>query len=292
MKLKKLEKKLAKLEEKKLTKPSFKLDKKIMKLEKKKIKLEKWLKIKLPFRILITTGIIWVSIAGISYACSYIPVLKEIKVAATGAIAYAAPEPVSKALDIITLNVGTNNNDFEWLKNTIKGYLTGEIQLDTVDYDYTSDGESYTQSLGEISEEEYERIMAKQQEINNELDGLATEALGTSIDNIESMSLSEILMRVATNSTPELVSKILDATNLTTESKQRVQQDVNRALKIIPKLNNNQMSELVDLITNILQDANEQFEEVQNVVIDYNNQVEIERQELEATMQYMESLQN
>ena len=48
------------------------------------------------------------------------------------AIAYVAPESVAKVLDVVTLNIGANNNDFEWLKTTLLSYLNGEIKLDEV----------------------------------------------------------------------------------------------------------------------------------------------------------------
>ncbi len=73
MKLKKIEKKLSMLEQKKIEKPSSTIDKKIEKLEKKKTKLEKWLRVKLPVRILIKGVAVWLVIGGIhSIVCSII----------------------------------------------------------------------------------------------------------------------------------------------------------------------------------------------------------------------------
>lgn len=257
MKMKKIEKKIAKLEEKKLKEPSTKLDKKIMKLEKKKVKLEKWLKIKLPFRILIKGLATWLIIGGVCYGCSYVPVLKEVKMVAMATISYVAPEPVATVLDIVTLNVGVNNNDFEWLKTTLMAYMNEEIELETnyTDNDigtgYTYDGTSYIYTINgqQVTEEEYNQYISKK---NEELENMAQEVLGTTdVNEMSSMSISDILIKVATNATPEIVSQFLDTSNLTDESKQRLEQDINRALKIIPKLNNNQMNELVEIISSL-----------------------------------------
>lgn len=251
MKMKKIEKKLAKLEEKKAEKPSAKIDKKIKKLEKKKQKKEKWLEIKLPFRILIKGATIWLIIGLVCYICSYIPIVKEVKTAAMGAIAYLAPEPVVKAIDVVTLNVGVSNNDFNWLKDTLINYLTGDVELETNDkdkgtgYSY-SDKNGYTYKIKgkEVTKEEYDKFIEEQ---NGKLENMVEEVLGTT-DAMSSMSISEILVKIATNSTPEIVSELLDMSNLTTESKNKVEKDVNKALKIIPRLNNNQMNELIDVI--------------------------------------------
>lgn len=245
MKMKKLEKKISKLEEQKLKKPSSRLDKKIIKLEKKKVKLEKWLKIKLPLRILIKGAATWLIIGGVCYGCSYIPIVKEIKMATMGAVAYVAPDPVVKVLDVVTLNIGANKNDFEWLKTTLQSYLDDESKLE-VDNNTGFVYDDYRINGQQVTEEEYNQYISKN---NEKLDNMAEEVLGaTSLEQMSSMSIPEILIKVATNSTPEIVSQFLDMSNLTKESKQRVEQDVNRAIKIIPKLNNNQMDELVNMI--------------------------------------------
>ena len=286
MKMKKLEKKISKLEEQKLKKPSSRLDKKIIKLEKKKVKLEKWLKIKLPLRILIKGVATWLIIGGVCYGCSYIPVVREVKMATMAAIAYATPEPVTKVLDVVTLNVGVNKDDFEWLKTRLQNYINGEIQLNVKqdesesNYIYIYDEDSDAcyidyNSENQPSDEEY--INDK----NKEIDELTEKALGTSINNVNSMSIPEILMRVSINSTPELISKILDTTNLTTESKQILEKDINKALKIIPKLNNTEINELIELITNmfnnneIINQANTQKENTQMLT-------ELEQEQLKA----------
>lgn len=286
MKMKKLEKKISKLEEQKLKKPSSRLDKKIIKLEKKKVKLEKWLKIKLPLRILIKGVATWLIIGGVCYGCSYIPVVREVKMATMAAIAYATPEPVTKVLDVVTLNVGVNKDDFEWLKTRLQNYINGEIELNVKqdesesNYIYIYDEDSDAcyidyNSENQPSDEEY--INDK----NKEIDELTEKALGTSINNVNSMSIPEILMRVSINSTPELISKILDTTNLTTESKQILEKDINKALKIIPKLNNTEINELIELITNmfnnneIINQANTQKENTQMLM-------ELEQEQLKA----------
>lgn len=143
MEIKKIEKKL---EEKKKEKPSEKLDKKINKLEKKKQKKEKWLEIKLLVRILIKGATIWLIIGLVCYICSYIPIEKEVKTAAMEAIAYLAPEPVVKAIDVVTLNVGVSNNDFKWLKDTLTDYINGNVELETKDKEET--GYSYSDTNG------------------------------------------------------------------------------------------------------------------------------------------------
>lgn len=253
MKIKKIEEKLLELKEEQKENPSTKIDTRINKLEKKKQRQENWLKIKLPFRILIKGGAIWLIIGLICYICSYVPIVKEIKTATMGAIAYLAPEPVVKVIDVVTLNVGVSNNDFNWLKDTLINYLTGDVELETNDKD-SDTGYSYSNTNGytykikgkEVSKEEYDKFIEEQ---NGTLENILEEVLGTtSIDTMNSMSISEILVKIATNSTPEIVSQILDMSNLTNESKQEVQKDANKALKIIHRLNNNQMDELIDLI--------------------------------------------
>lgn len=282
MKLKKIEKKLSMLEQKKIEKPSSTIDKKIEKLEKKKTKLEKWLRVKLPVRILIKGVAVWLVIGGICYICSYVPVVKEIKVAAMGAIAYAAPEPVVKILDVVTLNVGVNNNDFEWLKTTLKGYIDVDIILETDDKEgdighYSDEnGDIYTIKGEQVSKEEYNRYIEEQ---NGKLENMVGEVFGTTTaKDISSMSLSELIMKVATNSTPELVSQLLDMTNLTSESKKRAEQDINKALKVITKLNNNQMNELVDIINDIIEEESLEIDqktiyEIQDLLNDFIDKV-------------------
>lgn len=130
-KMRKLEKKMATLNEKNQEMPKESITKKIAKLEKKKARLEKWLQIKLPFRFLIKLGTTWLIVGGVCYGCSYVPVVKEVKSAATAAIAYLAPEPIGQAIDIVTLNFGVSKQDFEWLKTTLKAYIAGEIQIET-----------------------------------------------------------------------------------------------------------------------------------------------------------------
>lgn len=257
MKMKKLEKKLSKLEEQKANNSNAKLDKKIMKLEKKKAKLEKWLKIKLPFRILIKGLTTWLIIGGVCYGCSYVPAIKEVKMIAMATISYVAPEPVTKVLDVVTLNVGVSNNDFEWLKTTLQKYINEEVELKTKDNVNTGVVSNYNKNTGEIyytyffngkeiTEEEYEQHVS---EINEGLVNTAEEVLGaTTSEEIEAMTISEILMKITTNATPELVSELLDKSYLTEESKDIIKQDANKALKILPRLNNNQMSTLVNII--------------------------------------------
>ena len=97
------------------------------------------LKVKLPFRILIKTATIWLIIGGVCYGCSYVPVIKELKMAFTGAIAYVVPQPVSSVLDVVTLNLGVSNSDFEWLKSTIKSYINGEVKLETTSNQYKTE---------------------------------------------------------------------------------------------------------------------------------------------------------
>ena len=162
-KMRKLEKKIAKLTEKNNIQTKQSTSRKIMKLEKKREKLEKWLKIKLPFRFLIKTGVTWLVLGGVCYGCSYVPVVREIKMTTMAAIAYVAPEPVVKVLDVVTLNIGANNNDFEWLKTTLLSYMNGEIKLDEVINEsvghsggYSFDGEKYVYHLDrkEVTEAE------------------------------------------------------------------------------------------------------------------------------------------
>ncbi len=298
-KMRKLEKKINKLTEKNNITPKKSIEKKLTKLEKKKVKLEKWLKIKLPFRILIKGVATWLIIGGVCYGCSYVPVVREVKMVTMAAIAYVAPEPVAKVLDVVTLNVGASNNDFEWLKTTLKAYMNGEIQLETTNDgsrektgssgfeirndDGTVISSEYTYYLDgkEVSEAEYKKQEAEWKKNNQELqeksEQLAQDVFGTvSADEISTMSISEILMKVATNSTPEIVSQLLDMIDLTDESRQRVEQDINRALKILKKLNNNQMNELVEIINNVINQntaENQIIAEVQNVCQNFIEEV-------------------
>jgi len=220
-KMKKIERKIANLTEKNQENPKESTVKKIAKLEKKKARLEKWLRIKLPFRFLIKLGIAWLILGLICLACTYIPILREIKSAITAAIAYAAPEEVGQVLDAVTLNFGANKQETEWLQDTLDAYLNEEIVLETKPVENTP-------------------------EMKQEAEALAQEVLGTT--DVKNMSMKEIASKVATNATPELVSEALDMMNLTEESKQQVEADVNRALEIIPKLNNSQMNELMGVI--------------------------------------------
>lgn len=304
-KMKKLEKKLRILEDKKLKQPSEKINKKIMKLEKKKARLEKWLKIKLPFRILIRTGVTWLIIGGVCYGCSYVPVVREIKIATMTAIAYVAPEPVVKVLDVVTLNVGASNSDFEWLKTTLMAYINEEIKLETkstdesteVHYYYDGNKYIYYRNGKEVSEEEYKKYEAERDKKWQEQREKVNDVLGTtSLEEVNTMSIPEILMKVATNSTPELISELLDMSNLTEESKQRVEQDINKALKIIPKLNNNQMNELVEIITNLLRKQQEEADKLMQQAIDtqnsYQQQMENEQREMEQIQQQLEQMKN
>ncbi len=219
-KMRKLEKKIARLNEKNQEMPKESITKKIAKLEKKKANLEKWLRIKLPFRFLIKLGTTWLMIGGVCYGCSYVPVVKELKSAATAAIAYVAPEPVGQVIDIVTLNFGVSNQDFEWLKTTLKAYISGEIEL-------------------KITDEPYEDNAEK-------TEALAKEVLGTG--DLSKLSITDIIGKIATNATPDIISQLLDMMNLTEESRERLEQDMNRALKILPKLNNSQMNELVEML--------------------------------------------
>lgn len=281
-KMRKLEKKINKLTEKNNITPKNSIEKKLTKLEKKKVKLEKWLKIKLPFRILIKGVATWLIIGGVCYGCSYVPVVKEVKMVTMAAIAYVAPEPVAKVLDVVTLNIGASNNDFEWLKNTLRGYISGDIELQTITTDdnlgtgYMYDGTTHVYTINgkEVTEKEYNQYIAER---NEKLDNMAQDVLGTtSADDLSTMSISEILMKVATNSTPEIISQLLDMSNLTSESRQRLEQDLNKGLKILKKLNNNQMNELVNIITNIYNEAVENSQKAINEVNSAINQQEIE----------------
>lgn len=302
-KMRKIEKKINKWTERNNITHKKGIEKKIAKLEKKKAKLEKWLKIKLPFRILIKTGVTWLVIGGVCYGCSYVPVVREIKMVTMAAIAYVAPEPVVKALDVVTLNIGTSNKDFEWLKTRTLSYLNGEIKLDKIINEsagnsavYSFDGEKYVYYLDgkEVTEAEYKKESKKQQE---ELEGLMQDVFGTtSADDLNSMPIPEILMKVATNSTPEIVSKVLDITDLTDESKQILEQDINRALKIIPKLNNNQMNELVEIITNEMkkkqEENNKMFQDALDAQKNSQSQMDEEQRELELLQQQLQQYQN
>lgn len=316
-KMRKLEKKIAKLTEKNNIQTKQSTSKKIMKLEKKKAKLEKWLKIKLPFRFLIKTGVTWLILGGVCYGCSYVPVVREIKMTTMAAIAYVAPEPVVKVLDVVTLNVGASNSDFKWLKTTLLSYLNGEIKLDEVINEntghsggYSFDGEKYVYHLDgkEVTEAEYKKYEEdrekrfaemeqegkKQQAQTNEL---MQDVFGTtSANDITTMSIPEILMKVATNSTPEIVSQVLDMTDLTAESKQRVEQDINRALKIIPKLNNNQMNELVEIITNAMnkmqEESNKMYQDALEAQKGYQTQMEEEQRQMELMQQQLDQMKN
>lgn len=284
-KMRKLEKKINKLTEKNNITPKKSIEKKITKLEKKKLKLEKWLKIKLPFRILIKGVATWLIIGGVCYGCSYVPVVREVKMVTMAAIAYVAPEPVSKVLDVVTLNVGASNNDFEWLKNTLRGYISGEIELETISDDsmsYWSNGQEYYIGERQVSEAEYkkhkENLEKTYQEQQAKEEELIKEVLGTtSANDITTMSIPDILMKVATNSTSEIISKALDLTDLTAESKKRAEQDLNRGLKILKKLNNNQMNELVEIITNT---SSQIMNDAQKAVDETNAQMS--KQEIEA----------
>lgn len=287
-KMKKLERKITKLTEKNNGTPKKSIEKKITKLEKKKTRLEKWLKIKLPFRILIKGIATWLILGGICYGCSYVPVVREVKMVAMAAIAYVAPEPVTKVLDIVTINVGANNDDFEWLKNTLKSYMNGEVELENKDYDYGyisngPDGLEYYIGENQVSEAEYrefqEKLDKKNQEQQAKADKLTQDILGTtSTDELQAMSIAEILVKVATNSTPELVSTIIDMTDLTEEGKEIAKQDLNKALKILKKLNNNQMNELVEIITNA---NNAIMDEAQRASDEYKATMEEEQRKLE-----------
>lgn len=302
-KMRKLEEKIAKLTEKNNVTPKKSIEKKIMKLEKKKLKLEKWLKIKLPFRFLTKTGVTWLVIGGVCYGCTYVPVVREIKMTAMAAISYVAPEPVAKALDVVTLNVGTNKDDFEWIKNTLLSYINEEVKIETVNSGttgrYSSDGMSNKYYLNgkEVSEAEYKKYQAdsikKGKEQQKEVEQLAKEVFGTaSEDELTSMSITEILMKVATNSTPEIVSKVLDMSNLTKESRQRVEQDINRALKIIPKLNNNQMNELIEIINNKIEAGNKElYEKSLEAQEQYKQQIENEQKQMEQIQQQIQQMQ-
>lgn len=312
-KMRKLEKKINKLTEKNNITPKKSIEKKLTKLEKKKVKLEKWLKIKLPFRILIKTGVTWLIIGGVCYGCSYVPVVREVKMATMVAISYVAPEPVVKVLDVVTLNIGASNRDFEWLKTRALSYLNGEIKLDEIINEsaghsggYSFDGEKYVYHLDgkEVTEAEYKKYeedrekrfsemeeegkkqQAKQEELLNDVLGT------TSADDLNSMSIPEILMKVATNSTPEIVSKVLDMTDLTEESKQILEQDINRALKIIPKLNNNQMNELVDIIQNAMNRSSEEYEKAKDAMEETQRQMEEEQRQMELMQQQIQQYQN
>lgn len=316
-KMRKLEKKIEKLTEKNTKETKSRISKKIMKLEKKKTRLEKWLKIKLPFRFLIKTAVVWLILGGVCYGCSYVPVVKEIKMVAMAGISYVAPEPVVKALDIVTLNIGVNNNDFEWLKTRIKGYMTGEIELKPVIDNSTEHSGGISLVNGkttyyldgkEVSEEEFkkyeedreqrwkerERIGQEQQKQEDEL---MQEVFGTTdMNSVSLMSIPQILMKVATNSTPEIVSKVIDMIDLTEESKRVLEQDVNRALKIIPKLNNNQMNELVEIITDemnrIQEENNELMNKARNAVEETRKQMDEEQRKLEEMEQQMQQYKN
>lgn len=309
-KMRKLEKKINKLTEKNNITPKNSIEKKLTKLEKKKVKLEKWLKIKLPFRFLIKTGVTWLVIGGVCYGCSYVPVVREIKMTTMAAIAYVAPEPVVKVLDVVTLNIGASNSDFEWLKTTLLSYLNEEIKLDTVSDDstnyssgYSQDQSDYSYYIGErpVSEAEFKKYQAdwekKNQEQQEKTNELMQDVFGTtSANDLTAMSIPEILMKVATNSTPEIVSKVLDMTDLTEESKQRVEQDINRALKIIPKLNNNQMNELVEIITNEMRKMQEKSDKMYQDALEaqknYQNQMEEEQRQMELMQQQIEQMKN
>lgn len=290
-KMRKIENKIAKLTEKNSIQIKSSTSKKIMKLEKKKAKLEKWLKIKLPFRFLIKTGITWLILGGLCYGCSYVPILKEVKMVAMAGIAYVAPEPIVKVLDVITLNIGVNNNDFEWLKNTVEAYINEEKEIETNNADsnvgtgYIFDGETtvYKVEGREVSQQEYEKYVKEQ---SNKLDNMVQEVLGTTDANeISSLPISQIIMKVATNSTPEIISQFLDIVNLTTESRQILEQDINKALKIIPKLNNNQMNEIVDIILDAQKKQHELIENAQAETERNRNQMEQEQREMEKLMQ-------
>lgn len=310
-KMRKLEKKISKLTERNSITPKKSIEKKITKLEKKKVKLEKWLKIKLPFRILIQVALTWLILGGLCYGCSYVPIVREVKMVTMAAIAYVAPEPVAKVLDVVTLNVGANNNDFEWLKNRLRGYISGDIQIET-EYDSSTehsgsvslnDNGEYTYILDgkEISEEEYKKyeenrekrwaeMDKKGQEQQAKQEELLKEVLGTtSADELSSMSMAEILVKIATTSTPEIISRLLDISNLTPESRNIVEQDANRALKILKRLNNNQMNELVDIITTT---SNDIMNEAQKAVDETNAQMEEEQRKIEEMQQKMQQYQN
>lgn len=302
-KMRKLEKKINKLTEKNNISPKKSIEKRITKLEKKKIKLEKWLKIKLPFRILIQGIATWLIIGGVCYGCSYVPVVREVKMVTMAAIAYAAPEPVTKVLDVVTLNVGANNNDFEWLKNTLRGYISGEIELESKEIDnnysgYISNGPNgveYYIGDRQVSEAEYkkhqEELDRRNQEQQANAEELMQDVLGTtSADELQTMSITEILMKISTNSTPELVAEIINMTDLTEESKQRAEQDLNRALKILKKLNNNQMNELVEIIastsSNIMNEAQKASDEMKAIM----EQEQREMEEMQRKIEEMERL--
>ena len=286
-KMRKLEKKISKLTERNNITPKKSIEKKITKLEKKKVKLEKWLKIKLPFRILIQVALTWLILGGLCYGCSYVPIVREVKMVTMAAIAYVAPEPVAKVLDVVTLNVGANNNDFEWLKSRLKAYMNEDIKLETTsdenNYSSFGDSDGNTYYIGErqVSEEEYsqfkEKVEKEREEQYEKERELAQEVFGTtSADELNSMSMSEILMKIATNSTSEIISKLLDMSNLTPESRNIVEQDANRALKILKRLNNNQMNELVDIITTT---SNDIMNEAQKAVDETNSA--LSQQEIE-----------
>lgn len=263
-KLRKLEERISKLTEKNEATPKERITKKIAKLEKKKARLEKWLKIKFPFRFLIKTAAIWLIIVGVCYGCSYIPVVREVKSMAMAAIAYVAPESVATAIDVVTFNVGTNNSDFEWLKSTLNAYISGEVKInvaDTNSYSFSSTGDKFYVNDEQVSEERYREFVAEKeregQEQREKDEKIMQEIFGTT--SIDSMPLTQVVMKVITNTTPEIVSQVLDMSGLDAESKERVESDVNRALKIIPKLNNNQMNELVGIVTGKVKEQDEQL---------------------------------
>ncbi len=235
-KSRKINEKIEKLEEKNKTKHSKRIDKKIAKLVKKRERHENWLKIKLPFRILIKLCSIWIVIALISYSFTFIPLLKEAKVATMAAVAYVAPSEVTKVLDVVTINFGAKKSDYSWLKNTMNDYLNKEKELE-IDEDFKVTDEK-------VVEENEEKISS-----------IAKDVLGTNdTDKISSMPVQEILTKAAKNATPEMVSEAVDATPLTSESKEMLKNDINKALKIISKLNGSQMDELVETIKSKMYD--------------------------------------
>ena len=144
-----------------------------------------------------------------------------------------------------------------------------------------SDGNTYYIGERQVSEEEYsqfkEKVEKEREEQYEKERELAQEVFGTtSADELNSMSMSEILMKIATNSTSEIISKLLDMSNLTPESRNIVEQDANRALKILKRLNNNQMNELVDIITTT---SNDIMNEAQKAVDETNSA--LSQQEIE-----------
>ncbi len=131
----------------------------------------------------------------------------------------------------------------------------------------------------------------RNQEQQANADELMQDVLGTtSADELQTMSITEILMKISTNSTPELVAEIINMTDLTEESKQRAEEDLNRALKILKKLNNNQMNELVEIIastsSNIMNEAQKASDEMKAIMEEEQRKME----EMQKKIEEMERL--